>query len=94
MSVMTFVWYRISFRLLCLGWLRCLWPSLWSLRQDHRLVGAQTCPCWWTDNLDIIISGRESTVRMSDVNRDICVEPELFPVVMSTDAVEPLACEY
>ena len=28
---------------------------------------------------------------MSDVNRDICVEPELFPVVMSTDAVEPLA---
>ena len=30
-------------------------------------------------------------MRMSDVSRDICVEPELFPVVMSMDAVEPLA---
>ena len=30
-------------------------------------------------------------MRMSDVSRDICMEPELFPVVMSTDAVEPLA---
>ena len=28
---------------------------------------------------------------MSDVNRDICAEPDLLPVVMSTDAVEPLA---
>ena len=43
------------------------------------------------DSLDVIHSGRKSTVRMSDVNRDICVEPELFPVVMSTDAVDPLA---
>ena len=30
-------------------------------------------------------------MRMSDVSRGICVEPKLFPVVMSTDAVEPLA---
>ena len=43
------------------------------------------------DSLDVIISGRESTARMSDVSRDICLEPELFPVVMSTDAVDPLA---
>ena len=28
---------------------------------------------------------------MSDVSCDICVEPDLLPVVMSTDAVEPLA---
>ena len=37
------------------------------------------------DSQDVILSGRESTVRMSDVNRDICVDPKLFPVVMSTD---------
>ena len=43
------------------------------------------------DGLDEILSGRKSTMRMSDVSCDICVEPELLPVVMSTDAVEPLA---
>ena len=43
------------------------------------------------DSMDVIISGRESTVRMSDVSRDICVEPELLPVVMSTHAIEALA---
>ena len=32
------------------------------------------------DSLGVILSGRESTVRMSDVNRDICVEPDLLPV--------------
>ena len=30
-------------------------------------------------------------MMMSDVYRDICVELDLLPVVMSTDAVEPLA---
>ena len=43
------------------------------------------------DGLDVILSRRESTVRMSNVSRGICVEPDLLPVVMSTDAVEPLA---
>ena len=43
------------------------------------------------DGLDVILSGRESTVRMSDVSRGICVVPDLLPVVMSTDAREPLA---
>ena len=43
------------------------------------------------DGLDVILSGRESTVRMSNVGRGICVEPDLLPVMMSTDAVEPLA---
>ena len=28
--------------------MRCLWPSLWSLRRDHGLAGARTYPCWWT----------------------------------------------
>ena len=48
MSVVACVWYRISSRLLCLGWLRCLWLSLWSLRRHHGLAGARTCPCLWT----------------------------------------------
>ena len=43
------------------------------------------------DGLDIIISGRESTVMISDVSRDICVEPDQLPVVVSKEAVEPLA---
>ena len=43
------------------------------------------------DGLDVILSGRESTVRMSNVSCGICVEPDLLPVVMYTDAVEPLA---
>ena len=41
--------------------------------------------------VDEILSGRESNVGMSDVSRDICMEPDLLPVVMSTDDVEPLA---
>ena len=44
-----------------------------------------------SESLPEDISRRESTVRVSDVSRDICVEPELLLVVMSTDAVEPLA---
>ena len=43
------------------------------------------------DGLDVILSGQESTVGMSDVSRGNCMEPDLLPVVMSTDDVEPLA---
>ena len=43
------------------------------------------------DGLDVILSGRGSTVNMSNVSRGICVEPDLLPAIMSTDAVEPLA---
>ena len=42
------------------------------------------------DGLDVIFSGRESTVKISDVSRDICVEPDQFPVVVPKEAVEPL----
>ena len=59
--------------------------------QDSPLLvdgGRESLP---EGSLDIILSGRESTVMMSDVNRDICVEPDLLSVVISTDAVEPLA---
>ena len=41
--------------------------------------------------MEVILSGRESTVEMLDVNHGICMEPDLLPVVMSTDDVEPLA---
>ena len=43
------------------------------------------------DGLDVILSGRESTVGMSDVSCGICIEPNLLPVVMSTEDVEPPA---
>ena len=43
------------------------------------------------DGLEVILSGWESTEGMSDVSRGICMEPDLLPVVMSTDDVEPLA---
>ena len=43
------------------------------------------------DGLDIILSGRESTVMISNVSRGICVKPEQLPVVVSKEAVEPLA---
>ena len=43
------------------------------------------------DGLDVIISGRESTVMIADVSRDICVEPDQLPVVVSKEAVERLA---
>ena len=42
------------------------------------------------DGPDVIISRRESTVMKSDVSRDICVEPDQLPVVVSKVAVEPL----
>ena len=38
------------------------------------------------DGLDVIFS----TVKISDVSRDICVEPDQFPVVVPKEAVEPL----
>ena len=41
--------------------------------------------------VDEILSRRESNVGMSDVSCDICMEPDLLPVVMFTDEVEPLA---
>ena len=47
--------------------------------------------CLQKDGLDVILSARESTVRMSKVSSGICVEPDLLPVVMSTDVMEPLA---
>ena len=43
------------------------------------------------DGLDVIISGRESTLMIADVSHDICVEPDQLPVVVSKEAVEPLA---
>ena len=42
------------------------------------------------DGPDVISSGRESTGMKSDVNHDICVEPDQLLVVVSKVAVEPL----
>ena len=39
----------------------------------------------------VLISGRESAMMISDVGRDICVEPDQLPVVVSEEAVGPLA---
>ena len=39
------------------------------------------------DGLDVIIS----TVMISDVSCDVCVEPDQLPVVVSKEALEPLA---
>ena len=43
------------------------------------------------DGPDIVISRRESTVMISDVGRDICMEPDQLPVVVSKEAEELLA---
>ena len=43
------------------------------------------------DGLDVILSGRESTARMSDVSHDICVVSDQLPVVMPRLAAVPLA---
>ena len=51
-------------------------------------VGKESLP---DDGLDVIISGRESTVRMSDVSREICVVLDQLPVVMPRLAAVPLA---
>ena len=42
------------------------------------------------DGLDVIFSGQKSNVQGSDVSGDICVVPDLFPVVMPMKAAEPL----
>ena len=42
------------------------------------------------DGLDVILSGRKSPVKESDVSSDICVVPDLFPVVLPKKAAEPL----
>ena len=38
----------------------------------------------------VIISGRESIITVSDVSRDICVEPDQLSVVVSEEAVGPM----
>ena len=43
------------------------------------------------DSPDVLLSGWESAVMMSDASRDICVEPDQLPVVESEEAVGPLA---
>ena len=43
------------------------------------------------DGPDVLISRRESAVMISDVSRDICVEPDQLPVVVSEEVVGPLA---
>ena len=45
-----------------------------------------------TDGLDVILSGRKSPVKESDVSSDICVVPNLFPVVLLKKAAKPLTC--
>ena len=42
------------------------------------------------DGLDVIFSARKSNVQGSDVSSDICVVPDVFPVVMPKKAAEPL----
>ena len=42
------------------------------------------------DGLGVIMPGRELDVEISDVDRDICVVPDEFPVVVDRTAVEPL----
>ena len=41
--------------------------------------------------LDVIMSGRLSKVVDPDVRRGIQMKPEILPVVLSTDDVEPMA---
>ena len=43
------------------------------------------------DSPDATFSGWESTVTISDVGCDICVEPDRCPVVVPKEAVEPPA---
>ena len=39
------------------------------------------------DGLDVFFSGRESTVKISDVSHDICVEPDQCPLALSVVAL-------
>ena len=43
------------------------------------------------DGLDVFFSGRESTMNISDVSHDLCVEPDQCPVVVHKLAAVPLA---
>ena len=58
---------------------------------DLPLLVAEGRESLHDDSLDVILSGRESTMRMSNVSRDICVEPDHLPVVAPKLAVVPLA---
>ena len=58
-----------------------------------------TC-CAWLDDFnwvvppydpDKILPGREMDVEIPDVDRDICVLPDEFPVVVDRTTVEPLS---
>ena len=51
-------------------------------------VGKESLP---EDGMDVILSGRESTMRMSDFSREICVVSDQLPVVMPRLAAVPLA---
>ena len=42
-------------------------------------------------DLDTIVPGRELDVEIPDVDRDICVLPDEFPVVVDRTAVELLS---
>ena len=43
------------------------------------------------DGPDILFSGWESTMKISDVSHDICIEPDQCPVVVPKEAGESLA---
>ena len=48
---------------------------------DLPLPGDERNESLVIDGLDVIFSGRKSPVKESDVSSDICVVPDLFPVV-------------
>ena len=41
--------------------------------------------------LDMVLPGRDRDVGITDVGRDICVWPDVFPVVVDETAVEPMS---
>ena len=40
---------------------------------------------------DMVLPGRDRDVGITDVGRDICVWPDVFPVVVDETAVEPMS---
>ena len=60
-------------------------------RSNLLLPGDMSIEPLDVDGPDILISGRESTVMISDVGRDICVEPDQLLVVVSKEVIGPLA---
>ena len=94
------VWYRISFRLLCVVPKLAAEPlAVHVVIQTRSQVGCgPDLPLpvdgggefLVDDGLDVIISRRGSTMKISDVSCDICVVPDQFPVVVPKEAVEPL----